>query len=78
MEYRTMTINAIYRLARVIRSKSKTSFAAFRKLSGAHLKLALLAAGLFALAYAAESKAIISLESSQDLFEVIPNQLLYR
>jgi hypothetical protein len=73
-----MTINSTHRLARVIRSKSKTSFAAFRKLGGTHFKLALLAAALFALAYAAESKAIISLESSQDLFEVIPNQLLYR
>jgi hypothetical protein len=66
-----MTINAIHRLARVIRSKSKTGLAALRKLSGAHLTLALLAAALFGLAYAAEFKAIISLESSQDLFGVI-------
>jgi hypothetical protein len=73
-----MTKGVLHRLANIIRSKSKTSFAALEKRNGAHFKLALLAAALLALAYAAETKAIIALESSQDLFEVIPNQLMYR
>jgi hypothetical protein len=45
------------------------------KLNSMHLRLALFGVVLFALAYFAGTKAIINLESSQDLFEVIPNQL---
>jgi hypothetical protein len=37
----------------------------------AHVKLGLVAAAFFILAYAVETKAILALESSQDLFEVI-------
>mgnify|MGYP001255535960 CR=1 FL=1 len=73
-----MTKGVLHHLANILRSKSKTSFAALEKLNGTRFKLALFAAALFALAYAAETKAIIALESSQDLFEVIPNQLRYR
>ena len=39
--------------------------------TGAHFKLGLLAAALFVLAYAVETKAILVLEPSQDLFETI-------
>ena len=37
-------------------------FAALKKVSGAHIKLGLIAAILFALAYAVETKAILALE----------------
>lgn len=72
-----MMIGMMLRLTKVVRSKIKRS-PALKKLNSLHLGLALFAAALFALAYAAETKAIITLESSQDLFEVAPNQLLYR
>jgi hypothetical protein len=65
-----MTNNLMYRLARVVRSKSKKTFAVLKKIGGAHFKLGLVAAALFALAYAVETKAVLNLESSQDLFEV--------
>jgi hypothetical protein len=65
------------RLAKVARSKLKRS-PALRKLNGLHVGLVLFAAALFALAYAAEDKAIISLESSQYLFGAVPHQLMYR
>jgi hypothetical protein len=58
-------------LAKVVRSKSKRSFAVLKKVNGAHVKLGLVAAALFVLAYAVETKAILALESSQNLFEVI-------
>ena len=72
-----MMIGMMLRLTTVARSKLKRR-SAFKKLNGFHLRLALFAAALFALAYAAETKAIITLESAQDLFEAVPNQLLYR
>ena len=74
-----MMIGMMLRLTKVVRSKLKGS-PAFKKLNGIHLGLALFAVALFALVYTAETKAIITLESSQDLFEVIPNQLqtMYR
>jgi len=72
-----MMIGMMLRLTKVVRSKLKRS-PALKNLSRTHFKLALFAAALFALAFAAETKAIIALESSQDLFEAVPNQLLYR
>jgi hypothetical protein len=74
-----MMIGMMLRLTKVVRSKIKRS-PSFKKLYGSHLGLALFAAAFLALAYAAETKAIVTLESSQDLFEVIPNQLqtMYR
>jgi len=66
-----MTNHPMRRLARVIRSTSEKSFAVFSKVTGAHFKLGLLAAALFVLAYAVETKAILVLEPSQDLFETI-------
>jgi hypothetical protein len=50
--------------------KSKES-AVLKRVNGAHVKLGLVAAAFFILAYAVETKAILALESSQDLFEVI-------
>jgi hypothetical protein len=72
-----MMIGVMLRLTKVVRSKIKRS-PSFKKLNDKHLGLALFAVAFFALACAAETKAIITLESSQDLFEVVPNQLLYR
>jgi hypothetical protein len=66
-----MTNSVVRRLAKVVRSKSKRSFAVLKTVNGAHVKLGLVAAALFVLAYAIETKAILVLESSQDLFEVI-------
>jgi len=73
-----MMIGMMLRLTKVVRSKIKRS--GFKKLNGPDLGLALIAVAFFALTFAVEFKAINTLESSQDLFEVIPNQLqtMYR
>jgi hypothetical protein len=73
-----MTIDLMHRLAKAVRSKGSRSFALLRKLNSPRVRLGLFAAALFALAIAAETKAILALQSSQDLFDVTPNQLLYR
>jgi hypothetical protein len=72
-----MMIGSMLRQTKVVRSKIKRN-SAFKKLNGKQLGLVLVAVAFFGLVYAAEFKAIVSLESSQDLFEVVPNQLLYR
>ena len=69
-----MMIGTMLRLTKVIRCKIKRS-PAFKKLNGLHLGLGLFAAALLVLACVAETKAIISLESSQGLFEAVPNRL---
>jgi hypothetical protein len=68
----------MHRLARAVRCIGSRSLALLKKLGGPHVRLGLLAAALFALAFAAETKAILALQSSQDLFDVVPHQLLYR
>lgn len=73
-----ITVDLMHRLAKAVRSNGSRSFALLRKLNGPHIRLGLFAAALFASALAAETKAILALQSSQDLFDVIPNQLLYR
>jgi hypothetical protein len=60
----------MHRLARAPHPRSKRSFAVFKKITRAHIKVGLVAAALFALAYAVETKAILALESSQGPFEV--------
>jgi hypothetical protein len=66
-----VTNSVVQRLATIVRSKCKTNVAVLKKVDRAHLKLGFVAAALFVLAYAVETKAILALESSQDLFEVI-------
>ena len=66
-----MTNSVMQRLAEILCSKSKRSLAVLKKVNGAHVKLGLVAAAFFVLAYAVETKAILALESSQNLFEVI-------
>jgi hypothetical protein len=73
-----MTIDLAHRLAKAVRSNGSRSLALLGKLNGPHVGLGLFAAALFALAFAAETKAILALQSSQKLFDVTPNQLLYR
>jgi hypothetical protein len=64
-----MTKSVVRRLAKVVRAASKRSFAVL-KVSGRHAKVGLVAAVLFALAYAVETKAVSTLESSPNLFGV--------
>jgi hypothetical protein len=59
-----MTKSVVHRLAKVVRSASKRSFAALKRVGGAHAEVGLVAVTLFALAYAVETKAISTLESS--------------
>jgi hypothetical protein len=66
-----MTNSVMHRLAKVVRSGSKRSLAMLEKVGGAHVKVGLVAAILFTLAYAVETRAIFALESSQDLFGVM-------
>jgi hypothetical protein len=49
------------------------SFAVRKKVSGAHIKIGLIAAVLFALAYVVETRAILALESSPNPLEVTPD-----
>ena len=66
-----MTNGVKQRLVKDVRSKSKKSLAVLKKINSANVKLGLVAAAFFVLAYAVETKAILVLESSQDLFKVI-------
>jgi hypothetical protein len=65
-----MTKSAMHRLAKVVLSASKRSFAVIEKVGRARIKTGLVAAALFTLAYVVETKAIFVLESSQGPFEV--------
>lgn len=65
-----MTKRVMHRLAKALCFRGKTSFPVLKKVSDARVKVGLVAAVLFALAYAIETKAVLTLESSQDLFEV--------
>jgi hypothetical protein len=75
-----MTKSVMRHLAKVVRSRSKGGFAVLKKVSDAHIKVGLVAAAIFALAYAVETKAILALESSQYPFEVTADhgQSMYR
>jgi hypothetical protein len=66
-----MTNSVMHHLAKVVRSGSKRCFAVIEKVGGASVKVGLVAAVLFTLAYAVETRAIFALESSQDLFGVM-------
>jgi hypothetical protein len=75
-----MTKRVMHRLAKALCFRGKRSFPVLKKVSDAHIQVGLVAAALFALAYAVETKAILALESSQDLFEVSADhgQNMYR
>ena len=75
-----MTKSVMHRLAEVVRSGSKRSFAVLEKVGRAHIKIGLVAAALFALGYAVETKAIFVLESSQGPFKISAehDQNMYR
>jgi hypothetical protein len=63
-----MTKRVVQRLAKVIRCKRRRG-SAF--LNGKHFKTGLVVVALFALACAVETKAILALQSSQELFKVV-------
>jgi hypothetical protein len=63
-----MTKRVMHRLAKIVRSGSKTCLAVFEGVGSAYVKVGLVAAALFILAYAIETKAILALESSPELF----------
>jgi hypothetical protein len=65
-----MTKRVVRRLAKVIRRKRKRGSAVLKSVNGKRFKIALVVA-LFALACAVETKAILALESSQELFKVV-------
>jgi hypothetical protein len=65
-----MTKRVVQRLARVIRRKRKRGPAVLKSVNGKHFKIALVVA-LFALACAVETRAILALETSQELFKVV-------
>jgi hypothetical protein len=60
--------------------RSKRGFAVLKKLDGVHFRAGLVAAAIFALAYAVETKTILALEQSQNPFEVAADheQGMYR
>jgi hypothetical protein len=70
----------MHRLATVLRSKGKRNFAVLKKVSGAQIKLWLVAAVFFASAYVVETRAILALESPQNPIEVTADdgQGMYR
>jgi hypothetical protein len=63
-----MTKRLPHRLASAVRSASKTCLAVFERGGGVCLKVGLVAATLFTLIYAIETKAILTLESSPEVF----------
>ena len=69
-----------HRLAKIGRSTGKWSLAVLKILNGDNFKMGLIVAALFALAFTVETRAILALESSQDVFKVLPNnyQGIYR
>jgi hypothetical protein len=60
-----------HHLEETVHSKSKGNFAVLKNVGGAHIKAVLVAAIVLGVAYAVVTKAILTLESSQDLFEVM-------
>jgi hypothetical protein len=66
-----MTKSIARLVTEVVRSKSKGNFAVLKEVSGAQIKAVLVAVIVFGLADAVATKAILTLESSQDLFEVM-------
>jgi hypothetical protein len=64
-----MTERVVHSLTKILRSGSKRSRAVLTTAGGARVKVGLVAAILFALVCAVETKAIFTLESSQGPFE---------
>jgi hypothetical protein len=66
-----MTKSVKQRLAEAVRAKSRGIFVVLNKVGGTHIKAALVAAIVLGVACAVETKAILTLESSQHIFEVM-------
>jgi hypothetical protein len=66
-----MTKSVMHHLAQILRGKSKKSIAVLKKISSAHITMGLVAAVLFASAYALETKAVPVPEASQNPFGIL-------
>jgi hypothetical protein len=66
-----MTKSVMHHLAQILRCKSKRSIAVLKKITSAHITMGLVAAVLFASAYALETKAVPAPESSQNPFGIL-------
>jgi|HubBroStandDraft_1064217.scaffolds.fasta_scaffold1895984_2 hypothetical protein len=66
-----MTNGSMHRLAEALRPSSKETFAVLKRIGGAPFAAGLVAAVLFASIYFIETKAILALESSPKIFEVV-------
>jgi hypothetical protein len=63
-----MTKSVMHQLAQILRCKSKRTIAVLKKISSAHITMGLVAAVLFASAYALETKAV---PASQNPFGIL-------
>jgi hypothetical protein len=66
-----MTKGVMHDLATGFRAITKRGLAVFKKVGGANILAGLVAVVLLASACAVETKAILSLETSQNLFEIM-------
>ena len=66
-----MTKSVMHYLAQILRCGSKRSIAVLKKISSAHITMGLVAAVLFASAYALETKAVPAPGSSQNPFGIL-------
>ena len=67
-----MILGILFYMAKRVRAKDRTRFAFIDKIDGVALKLAIFAGAIFTVAYLAATKAILALEVSQSLFDLIP------
>ena len=66
-----MTKSVMHHLAQILRCKRKRSIAVLKRITSAHSTVGLVAAVLFASAYALETKAVPAPESSQNPFGIL-------
>lgn len=59
-------------LSKLVQTRAKACFAFIEKVVRRHLELVILAGLLLAMAYVAETRSVLSLEFSQNLFEFTP------
>jgi hypothetical protein len=71
-EWFAMILGILLYMAKRARAKDRTRFAFIDKIDGVVLKLAILGGAIFTVAYLAATNAILVLEVSQSLFDLIP------
>jgi hypothetical protein len=67
-----MILGILFYMATRVRAKDGTRFAFIDKIDGVALKLAIFAGAIFSVACLAATKAILALEVSQSLSDLIP------